>query len=205
MTRTITLVAPSGLSGNLLASAVARLGVPRAMITGLPTQLALTGFTLEEDEHGLLDGHGGDLAVTVDEVADRIARITANDLVASTARAALILATGSEALHGETAADTAFDIAATLYGLAYLGWPRLLIAGPLPRGRAHPIVDDLLVDWDRRQLDVDLELVTPTAAALLHVLADQVSEIPVGQRRRGELLSRFARQADLAPLELYTD
>jgi len=91
--------------------------------------------------------------------------------------------------HEIGALDTIYDVVGTVIGLHHLGISRL-IASPLPLGRgfvrcAHgllplpaPATCELLQGIPTYGVEVDKELVTPTGAALLRVLADGFGPMP---------------------------
>lgn len=91
--------------------------------------------------------------------------------------------------HEVGAVDTIIDIVGTVAGLHYLGVDRL-VASPLPSPRgfikcAHgtlplpaPAVLEILRDVPCYGVDVNKELVTPTGAALLKILADDFGNMP---------------------------
>ncbi len=91
--------------------------------------------------------------------------------------------------HEIGALDTIYDVVGTVIGLHHLGISRL-IASPLPLGRgfvrcAHgllplpaPATCELLQRIPTYGVEIDKELVTPTGAALLRVLADGFGPMP---------------------------
>lgn len=91
--------------------------------------------------------------------------------------------------HEIGALDTIFDVVGTVIGLHHLGVSRL-VCSPLPMGRgfvqcAHgllplpaPATCELLKDLPTYGVEIDKELVTPTGAALLAVLADSFGPMP---------------------------
>ncbi|SHO49424.1 nickel pincer cofactor biosynthesis protein LarC [Desulfopila aestuarii] len=91
--------------------------------------------------------------------------------------------------HEIGALDTIFDVVGTVIGLHHLGISRL-IASPLPLGGgfvkcAHgliplpaPATCELLKGIPTYGVDVQAELVTPTGAALIKVLADDFGPLP---------------------------
>lgn len=91
--------------------------------------------------------------------------------------------------HEIGAIDTLADIVGVVAGLYHLGIERL-VCSPLPLGRgfvqcAHgklplpaPAVCELLKGIPTYGVDIPLELVTPTGAALVKVLADEFGAIP---------------------------
>jgi len=91
--------------------------------------------------------------------------------------------------HEVGAVDTIIDIVGTVSGLHYLGVEKLIAAPvPSPRGFikcAHgtlplpaPAVMEILTNVPCYGVEVDKELVTPTGAALLKVLAEDFGSMP---------------------------
>jgi uncharacterized protein (DUF111 family) len=203
--RTLHLQAPSGLGGNLLVTALTRAGVPRLLVERLPERLKLSGFSVTWDEFGVCDGAGGQFQGTrdhlVEQVTGRIADELTRNLVAQGLEAALELG----AVHDHTACDTAFDIAAFFHGLAALHWPAVQVVGPLPATTAgHRLVRTLLPHWSWDLVPVELELVTPTAAALLATYqCTQTDRLPGDARYLGSVAGRFSRQARLGPIRVW--
>lgn len=91
--------------------------------------------------------------------------------------------------HEVGAIDTIIDIVGTVAGLRYLGVDRL-IAAPVPNPRGFvkcshgtlplpaPAVLEILGDVPCYGVEIDKEMVTPTGAAILKVLADDFGSMP---------------------------
>ena len=184
-----------------------RAGLPRRAVDGLPALLGLSGFEVVWDEAGVGDGalrvdegHGG----TPDQLAALLGgrlRGPAGELAAAAARARFGRRPDAP-VTGEAWCDTAFDLAATALGLSELGLTGLAVHGPLPTTPAdHPLARILLAGWSFTPLPTPVELVTPTAAALLSVCGVQ---LPAADAPAAEPLApirgRFVRRHGLAPV-----
>jgi hypothetical protein len=200
----LILEAPSGLAGNLLATALVRAGVPGALFDALPWMLGLEDFRVVWDDHGVCDGEGGvfdgEMGHLIDHACSRI-RVDLAPMVRNTLR----LAFPPGKIEDHDACDLVFDTVAFFCGLAVLGWPKVAVVGPLPvTDKDHTTTGRLLSTWERTPVSCDLELVTPTAASLLTVSnARQLDRRPDQAVLVGEVFGRYARQAKLPPVRVW--
>lgn len=202
--RALVLEASSGLAGNLLVTALERAGASKGVFDSLPAILDLDGFTVGWDDFVVCDGHGGVYDGTVEDLISHV-HDRVSDEIATAAGRALQLALTPGRVTDHTACDTAFDTVAFFTGLAELGWPPLILAGPLPSTDTdHATARALLsaITWET--VSCELELVTPTAAALLTVaMVSQLEAVPEGAALAGEVFGRFARRAGLPPIRVW--
>lgn len=206
---TMHLACPSGLAGNLFATAATRLGMPGDLLVGLPDRLRLpSAFTVAFDGD-VWDGQwdeaadpnvvGGPVAVMADVVSrllpGRCGTVAADILGIRWACDPVVNACG------ETWCDTLFDAAAAALALEWLGWPAVTVHGPLPREAAHPVAAAILHEWTWTPTRTRIELVTPTGAAILQVVATQTL-VALDDSRCHVVSGRFTREYGLNPLRV---
>jgi len=209
---TIALECPSGMAGNLFASALGACGVPDEVFSEIPSILGLHEAFTVQMENGVLDG------VWDSEVPETttggstldMARVVREHLRGREAEEAARILEARWSLdcqmyaYGEAWCDTLFDACAASRGLSYLGWPKVLVVGPLPDGAAaHPLARTLLPTWVWTDRHYPVEVVTPTGASILQSQASQVAYLPAGMQHVADLSGNYCRRFDLPPISVY--
>lgn len=198
----------SGLSGDMWISSLLSLGVRlddlghymRAMNLGVELHaetctvsgIACQRFAVKTLAHQPLR-HLADIEQCLRRVPDASIRETAYEVFVALAEAeAKVHATdpGSVHFHEIGAVDTIVDVVGVLYGLRHLQVKQVQ-ASPLPWSRGMISIDHgkvplpapatalLLKDIPCYGVDAGIELVTPTAGALMKVLVSHFGEFPV--------------------------
>jgi uncharacterized protein (DUF111 family) len=206
----INLECPSGLAANLFATTLITVGVPAELLLDIPHQLGLPKeFRIVHDGYaydGLYtpqrgvafpDGSPSDMqalvrAVYPDGAGERIAQLLHIRYLYD-----------KHKVHpGEGWCDTLFDASAAVLGLKHLGYPKVTVHGPLPvTGNLHPVSHRILNSWLWKETPYQMELVTPTAAAILHEFATQTMRPAKGIGV--PIQGAFTRRHDLPPLIVY--
>jgi hypothetical protein len=203
------LSCPSGIAGNLFATCLTVAGVPADLLLGIPDRLGLPcAFHVVHDGY-VLDGEYScdashpDPSGSLDDMRD-VARLGYPGRVGDVIAEVLTIRYADDAdpaRQGESWCDTLFDASAAVVGLSFLGWPDVVVHGALPwTHRHHPVSAVILADWQWAPLDVNVELVTPTGAAVLSRFARQVTAPYAG--RATAVSGRFTRDLGLDPVRI---
>jgi len=192
-----------GLAGDMLLAALLDAGAPEEALREVPRRFGLGEVELRLEpvqRHGVgalhLDVSGDHGEVAWRSLRDRLgARAVDERALAVLARLAEVEAqihgvpVEEVHFHELGAVDTVVDVVGAVTLLAELGVDRL-VCSPLPMGRgvvrtAHgvlplpaPATAALLVGKPVIGVDIEAELVTPTGAALVAVLADEWGPMP---------------------------
>lgn len=208
--RSLHLECPSGIAGNIFASTLAAHLGDASFLKWIPTALRLPdSFNLVFDGY-VWDGKwmdpfdGAHVGGPVTAMAP-LAQAALGDSATGSVAAAILERRWEHdtqrVVYNEEWCDTLFDCCAAAVGLEALGWPDVYVHGPLPGNRAwHPLARRILDDWDVYETDVDLEIVTPTGAAILSTVAHQVpldSEPCTSLPATVELSGNFVRKLNL--------
>jgi hypothetical protein len=210
---TLHLSCPSGASGNLVVSALSAVGAPADRVAALPHRLGVSQW-LSWSWAPPLPGEQpvGD-AQYFEDVSVPAPQGTAASMVDRVAaclgeREAWLVRRFTDAMYGENSTalftglqyvDTLFDLAAVAAGLWALRCD-VVVHGPLPTTpRAHRTASTLLAGWPWQHHDLEAELVTPTAAGVLAVVATHTS-VPFPSGDAALLTGRFAARYGLPPL-----
>jgi len=198
----------SGISGDMFLGALLHAGVPEAFFPKLieklhlhdttivsrgirNTGIAATGVCIESASQPLR---------TLGDIQKVIRQSTLSEAVKKKSLEVFLVLAEAESkvhdcdiaavhFHEVGAVDTLVDIVGVVSGLDYLNIAEL-VCSPLPLGRgwvkcAHgsiplpaPAVTEILKDVPVSPSDISMELVTPTGAALVKVLASSYGQIP---------------------------
>jgi pyridinium-3,5-bisthiocarboxylic acid mononucleotide nickel chelatase len=185
-----------GISGDMAISALIDAGCPLPVLTELLQQLPVTlpSITAEKRRQGAIEGTylriGESHAhFAVEEMKQRISDLKVEDRVKEDALGILdIIVTAESKAHGVpkedvhfhelSHIDTMIDILSVARAIAYFKVEKVM-SGPAPQGRgfvktAHgvmpnppPATAEILTDFDVLFIDEEMELTTPTGAAIL--------------------------------------
>lgn len=178
----IHLACPSGIAGNLFATACTLLGVPGSMLHELPERLGLPPAFQARFDGRAWDGYwdpGADPGIVGGPVAamPQAALMALGDTRVGNLAATILTNRWDHdpmrEAFGEVWCDTLFDAAAAAVCLDYLGRPPVTVHGALPQGCEHPVAARILSEWSWEPSAIRLELVTPTGAAILKSVATQ--------------------------------
>jgi len=210
MVERINLECPSGIAANLFITSLITIGVPSEIITRVPEQLGLPReFSVIHDGYAYdgeyrpkqgvepPTGTAASMQALVKEkfpdgLGERIAHLLDVRYRFDTHRIR----------PGESYCDTLFDATAAVVGLKYLGYPKVSIHSPLPITRnLHPVSHAILENWTWAPTEYEMELVTPTAAAILHEFATQTTKPAKGIGI--PIQGAFTRRHSLPPMVVY--
>lgn len=199
---------PSGIAGNLFATCCTRLGVPGQVLADLPARLGLPPAFQVSEADGIWDGYwdAGTSTSVIGGPVEGMSDIASDLLPGKVGRVAAAILHArwrqdpQREAFGETWCDTLFDAAAAAVCLDLLGWPAVTVHGPLPREAAHPVAARILAHWTWTDSPERMELVTPTGAAILAVVATQTS-LPLPAKAL-DIHGHFTRLHHLAPLQV---
>ncbi len=204
-----------GISGDMTVSAFLDAGCPLPVLTELLTQLPfpVPALTPEKKKHGVVEGTWlrigeSDKHLSIKAMEEAIRGLTVEDRVREDALAILAILVGAEAkVHGverekvhfhELAhIDTLIDLLCTAKGMSYFGIDEVY-CGSIPQGRGFvktshgllpnppPVTVEILSGMPLIFFDRELELTTPTGAAILkHYVKNSAMRPPFSLRKSG--------------------
>lgn len=213
MTSILHLTCPSGLAGNLFGTALVSVGLPPEIVFQIPRNLGLP-----EEFQVTFDGYAydGEYAKNPGVIppfgypSDMIRQVKRAYPGATGEKIEEVLAMRYKYdMHpigpGESWCDTMFDATMAVVGLQYFGYPQVIVHGALPAThRPHPVAAKILEGWEFKPSALDMELVTPTAAAILRVFASQTMEpAPMYPGTKISIIQgRFARANNLEHVQV---
>ncbi len=216
----VWLSCPSGIAGNLLLAALLRLAGNAAAVGRVPADLGFASqLHLRRVSHrsfpawdlsitGIDRSRSADLAGLralvrdsglAPEVVDTSLQVlAARELARAAARG---MEPGELTYVGDDVEDTLVDIVGSVLAWHLLGRPELRVWGPIVVGAgALAEASALLQGFPTVTGPTELELATPTGAALLSVLALPGSPSTPPRPAEVVVAGTFARRNDLAPL-----
>jgi hypothetical protein len=204
----------SGISGDMTISALIDAGCPLATLTDLLAQLpvAMPSISIEKKRKGAIEGTHllvgpSDIHLSVGEMRRMIEGLDAEARVKADAAAILDIIVDAESkvhgvprdtihFHELSHIDTVIDVLCVARAIAYFSIDRVF-AGPIPVGSGYvktahglmpnppPATTELLTGFKVLFLDEELELTTPTGAAIVKHYVKGQARVPFTILRHG--------------------